>query len=106
MAGARGRAVLCGMQGVSTGSGTLAAYRLDHDYGFFGPLPRGGAGMKRTDYFRRRQNPHKDPGLNALRETRTAKKFKGGSDPGVSGSSAATNPLRSSRHFGVAPALG
>ena len=79
--------------------------------------------MKRTDYFRRQQNPHKDPGLNALvaglarndragwrramlRETRTAKKFKGGSDPGVSGSSAATNPLRSSRHFGVAPALG
>jgi hypothetical protein len=81
--------------------GTPAAYRLDHDYGFFGPLPRG-AGMKRTDYFRRQQNPHKDPGLNALvaglarndttgcrramlRETRTAKQFKGGSDPGLCG---------------------
>ena len=78
--------------------------------------------MKRTDYFRRRQNPHKDPGLNALvagfarndttgcrramlRETRTAKQFKGGSDPGVCGALAATNPLRFYRHFGVAPAL-
>lgn len=34
------------------------------------------------------------------RQGRTGKKFKGGSDPGVSGSSAATNPLRSSRRFG------
>ncbi|MGC2185092.1 MAG: hypothetical protein WA637_17575 [Terriglobales bacterium] len=40
-----------------------------------------------------------------LRETQTAKQFKGGSDPGVCGALAATNPLRFYRHFGVAPAL-
>jgi hypothetical protein len=88
-----------------------------------GSTSKGGTGMKRTDHFRRQQNPHTGPGLNALvaglarndttgwrramlRETRTARQFKGGSDPGVSGCSAATNPLRSSRHCGVAPALG
>jgi hypothetical protein len=94
-------AVLCGMKGLSTG---LAPCRVS-------PRPRlrgssihlpGGAGMKRTDYFCRRQNPHKDPGLNALvagfarndttgcrramlRETRTAIRFTGGSAPGWCG---------------------
>jgi hypothetical protein len=33
--------VLRGTQGLSTGSGSFAAYRLDHDYGFFGPLLSG-----------------------------------------------------------------
>ncbi len=40
-------------------------------------------------------------GEKRVREAQTPKKnFKGGSDPGVCGPSAATNPLRSYRHFG------
>lgn len=58
-------AVLCGMQGVSTGSGTLAGIGSTTTTGSSAHFP-GGAGMKRTDYFRRQQNPRTDPGLNAL----------------------------------------
>ena len=48
---------------------------------------------------------------NEFRNEPRARKYsprghkKGGSDPGVCGPLAATNPLRSYRHIGVAPAL-
>ena len=92
-------AVLCGMHGLRWHPCRVwARPRLR----VLWSTSQGGAGMKRTDYFRRRQNPHKDPGLNALvagfapndttgcrramlRETQTAKQFKGGSDPGLCG---------------------
>lgn len=53
-------------QGLSTGSATLGVYRIDHHCGVLRPTCQGGVGMKRSDYFCRRQNPHKDPGVGPL----------------------------------------
>ena len=91
-------------QGLSTGSATFGAYRIDHHYGVLRRTCQGGVGMKRWDYFCRRQEPAQRSGgwglfviplaRNdrtgwrgvAVREIRTARKLKGGSDPGVIGS--------------------
>ena len=112
---------LCGMQGLSTGLASLPRIGSTTTTGSSAHFP-GGAGMKRTDCFRRQQGPHKDPGLNAvvagfarndttgcrramLRETRTAKQFKGGSDPGLCGPEPPQTRFVPTVTSGVTPAL-
>ena len=90
-------AVLCGIQGLSTGLAPPAEVSARPRVRVLRSTSQG-AGLKRTDHLRRRQNPHKDPGLNGL-----VAGFARNDTTGLLKSDASGNTLQNNSRAGATP---